>query len=62
MVMKWKGNIIADLSREFLDTNGAIKHTDVDVTEKDLAEIETFIKEKVAKSFKQGDFFKKPTT
>ena len=36
MVMKWKGNIIADLSREFLDTNGAVKHTDVDVTEKDL--------------------------
>ena len=37
MVMKWKGNIIADLSRAFLDTNGAVKHTDVDVTEKDLS-------------------------
>ena len=37
MVMKWKGNIIADLSREFLDTNGAVKHTDVAVTEKDLS-------------------------
>ena len=37
MVMKWKGNIIADLSREFLDTNGAIKHMDVTVTEKDLS-------------------------
>ena len=37
MVMKWKGNIIADLSREFLDTNGAIKHMDVAVTEKDLS-------------------------
>ncbi len=37
MVMKWKGNIIADLSREFLDTNGAVKHADVDVTEKDLS-------------------------
>ncbi len=37
MVMKWKGNIIADLSRAFLDTNGAIKHMDVTVTEKDLS-------------------------
>ncbi len=37
MVMKWKGNIIADLSREFLDTNGAVKHTEVSVTEKDLS-------------------------
>ncbi len=37
MVMKWKGQIIANLSREFLDTNGAVKHTDVAVTEKDLS-------------------------
>ncbi len=37
MVMKWKGNIIANLSRAFLDTNGAVKHTDVAVTEKDLS-------------------------
>ena len=37
MVMKWKGNVIADLSRAFLDTNGAVKHTDVTVTEKDLS-------------------------
>ena len=37
MVMKWKGNIIADLSRAFLDTNGAVKHMDVTVTEKDLS-------------------------
>ncbi len=37
MVMKWKGQIIANLSREFLDTNGAVKHTDVTVTEKDLS-------------------------
>ncbi|MBO5334146.1 MAG: phosphoribosylformylglycinamidine synthase [Clostridia bacterium] len=37
MVMKWKGNIIANLSREFLDTNGAIKHMDVTVTKKDLS-------------------------
>ena len=37
MVMKWKGNVIANLSRAFLDTNGAVKHTDVDVTKKDLS-------------------------
>ena len=37
MVMKWKGNIIANLSRAFLDTNGAVKHMDVTVTEKDLS-------------------------
>ena len=37
MVMKWKGQTIANLSRAFLDTNGAVKHTDVSVTEKDLS-------------------------
>jgi len=37
MVMRWKGNVIADLSREFLNTNGAVKHADVLVDEKDLA-------------------------
>ena len=37
MVMRWKGNVIADLSRDFLNTNGAIKHADVLVNEKDLA-------------------------
>ena len=36
MVMTWKGNTIANLSRAFLDTNGAVKHNDVTVTEKDL--------------------------
>ena len=37
MVMVWKGQIIANLSRAFLDTNGASKHTRVEVTEKDLS-------------------------
>ena len=37
MVMTWKGQTIADLSRAFLNTNGADKHTEVNVTEKDLA-------------------------
>ncbi len=31
MVMHWKGNVIADLSRDFLDTNGAAKHAAVHV-------------------------------
>jgi len=37
MVMHWKGQTIANLSRAFLDTNGAVKHSNVDVTEKDLS-------------------------
>ncbi|MBR4311229.1 MAG: hypothetical protein IKT79_09380, partial [Akkermansia sp.] len=32
MVMRWKGKEIANLSREFLNTNGAVKHTSVSVT------------------------------
>ena len=35
MVMEWNGVTIADLSREFLNTNGAVKHSAVEVTEKD---------------------------
>ena len=37
MVMSWRGQTIADLSRAFLNTNGADKHTAVEVTEKDLS-------------------------
>ena len=37
MVMQWKGNVIANLSRAFLDTNGASKHTTVCVGKKDLS-------------------------
>ena len=36
MVMTWKGRQIANLSRAFLDTNGAVKHTRVSVGKKDL--------------------------
>ena len=32
MVMTWKGNEIANLSREFLNTNGAVKHAGVEVS------------------------------
>ena len=39
MVMQWKGTEIANLSRAFLDTNGASKHADVHVTAKDLSQL-----------------------
>ena len=39
MVMEWNGAVIADLSREFLNTNGAIKHAAVRVAEKERAEL-----------------------
>ena len=39
MVMRWKGQTIADLSRAFLDTNGAAKHTEVRVAETDRASL-----------------------
>ena len=35
MVMRWKGKEIANLSREFLNTNGAVKHTAVSVASTD---------------------------
>ena len=41
MVMSWKGQTIADLSREFLNTNGADKHTTVAVDNKDLSALST---------------------
>ena len=31
MVMKWRGQVVADLSRAFLDTNGAVKNAGVSV-------------------------------
>ena len=34
MVMQWQGKTIVDLSRAFLDTNGAAKHTAVSVADK----------------------------
>lgn len=33
MTMTWRGKVVADLSREFLSTNGAAKHADVCVAE-----------------------------
>ena len=40
MVMYWKGQKITDLSRAFLDTNGATKHTNVSVDEKDRSALD----------------------
>ena len=34
MVMSWKGNEIANLSRAFLNTNGAVKHVAVEVADR----------------------------
>ena len=35
MVMQWNGATIANLSRDFLNTNGAVKHANVSVAPKD---------------------------
>ena len=37
MVMSWKGQTVANLSRAFLNTNGADKHATAEVTQKDLS-------------------------
>ncbi|MBQ6452704.1 MAG: phosphoribosylformylglycinamidine synthase, partial [Solobacterium sp.] len=39
MVMRWKGKVIADLSRAFLNTNGAVKHADIAVEKTDRTEL-----------------------
>ena len=39
MIMEWNGAVIADLSRDFLNTNGAVKHAGVRVAEKDRTEL-----------------------
>lgn len=31
--MEWQGNTIVDLARDFLNSNGAVKYTDIEVTE-----------------------------
>ncbi|NMA79070.1 MAG: phosphoribosylformylglycinamidine synthase, partial [Clostridiales bacterium] len=39
LTMHWKGNTIVDLSREFLNSNGAVKHTNIHVTQPELTAI-----------------------
>ena len=41
MVMHWKGQKIADLSRAFLNTNGAVKHASVSVADTDRSAFHT---------------------
>ena len=52
MVMTWKGQTIANLSREFLNTNGAVKHASVSVPDRSSAEITVTGKDGVAKTVK----------
>lgn len=39
LVMHWQGNTIVDISREFLDSNGAAKHITIDVGASDPAAV-----------------------
>ncbi|MBP3454118.1 MAG: phosphoribosylformylglycinamidine synthase [Clostridia bacterium] len=48
--MTWKGNTIVDLSREFLNSNGAEKHTTVAVPEDAVQQV-TFAGDTVAEKF-----------
>ena len=52
MVMTWKGQTIANLSREFLNTNGAVKHAGVSVPDRSSAEITVTGKDGAAKTVK----------
>ncbi len=50
LVMTWRGKTICDISRDFLNTNGAVKNTDVEVV---LPEGSYFAPEKVADTRKK---------
>ena len=55
MVMHWKGQKIADLSREFLNTNGAVKHAAVSVPQYVGKEVQRpFTLKEMAASLKCG--------
>lgn len=41
LVMEWSGNTIVDLSREFLNSNGATKHTDIEIAKATIAAVTT---------------------
>ena len=53
MKMKWNGNVIVDLEREFIDTNGAKQFTKVEVRPSDISD--AYI-DKPLPSFVKGDF------
>jgi phosphoribosylformylglycinamidine synthase len=46
--MNWKGNVIVDISRDFLNSNGAVKHADVKVENFETYQDKTYI------SFSEG--------
>ena len=54
LVMKWRGKTICDISREFLNTNGASKNTDVEVEQP--KEENYFFKNKHIKDVKENWF------
>lgn len=39
LTMAWNGNRIVDLSREFLNSNGAVKHTDVEIAKAEVTPV-----------------------
>ncbi|MDE5600339.1 MAG: phosphoribosylformylglycinamidine synthase, partial [Oscillospiraceae bacterium] len=39
LIMRWKGNVIANISREFLNSNGAEKQTNIEVKAKKIAPV-----------------------
>ena len=41
LVMQWRGNTIVDLSREFLNSNGAEKHTDIQIEHASVSPVYT---------------------
>ncbi|MDD6563695.1 MAG: phosphoribosylformylglycinamidine synthase [Clostridiales bacterium] len=41
LVMKWRDKVICDISRDFLNTNGAVKNTDIEVVLPDESAIKT---------------------
>ena len=47
MVMHWKGEVTVDLSREFLNSNGAPKHTDIYIPETKKADLFAGLSEKI---------------
>lgn len=57
MIMEWKGVPIADLSREFLNQNGAVKHAQIAIAEKeekDTEQVTTIDLRKIAGSLKSA--------
>ena len=41
LVMKWRDKVICDISRDFLNTNGAVKNTDIEVVLPDESAVKT---------------------